>query len=276
MNIRDRFTRIFHRGKSVYDDICKSKLKSTKLHNTLSRIYWMVLLTVTDVVTREVNGVTAKFHVRSPNEYKRAHSLAGEEEIIVDLLSSINSDDIFYDVGANVGTYSCFVGQKLERGKVIAFEPHPRNINPLRVNMMENSIDGEIRECALDEKTGEIGLTSDSNAAGAGQHSLTESGRSAISVPAYTGDELIGETKLKPPTVLKIDVEGAEMRVLRGLKRVLKNQQVRLIYIEIHPDKISEFGDEKESVLSFLTDSGYDIRKIGERKGDIFLRAESI
>lgn len=57
------------------------------------------------------------------------------------MLQTLESDDVFYDIGANVGTYTCFAGQVVDDGNVIAFEPHPANVDRLRENAEPNEID---------------------------------------------------------------------------------------------------------------------------------------
>lgn len=66
-------------------------------------------------VTRTINDTTASFVVTSPQEYACASTAHGDQAVINDLLASLKSDYILYDIGADVGTYTCFAGQIIER-----------------------------------------------------------------------------------------------------------------------------------------------------------------
>ncbi len=130
-------------------------------------------------VTRTINGTTASFAVSSPNEYARASTVHGERPIVDDVLRTLESDDVFYDVGANVGTYTCFAGQVDDDGNVIGFEPHPANVERLRENTSLNDIQAAVRPVALSNERGssELAVSGENDQAGVGTHSLSTDGQ---------------------------------------------------------------------------------------------------
>jgi hypothetical protein len=73
---------------------------------------------------------------------------------------------------------------------------------------------------------------------------------------------------------MKIDVEGAEGSVLRGLHDTLAQSPPRVIYCELHRSKLSDFGDDVDVVYNILTDHGYEVRSVGERRAAEFVRAK--
>ena len=217
-------------------------------------------------VNRTINGITASFTVSSPQEYARASTVHGERSVVADVIQTLEFDDVFYDVGANVGTYSCFAGQVVDDGNVIAFEPHPANVDRLRENASLNDIQVEVRSVALSNEHGssELSVSGDHDQAGTGTHSLsTGEDEQTFEIETVEGDRLIKEEEIRPPSVMKIDVEGAEQLVLEGLRSTLKNGHCHTIYCEVHPDRISEFGGSEQELRTLLRTSGYSVDHIG-------------
>jgi FkbM family methyltransferase len=130
----------------------------------------------------------------------------------------VGTGDKVLDIGANVGFYTLLSSHLVgPTGRVVAFEPVPRNLRYLHdhihVNRLENV---EVIEAAVGEKAGEIAFD-DSSGSATGKISTT--GR--LRVPLVTVDELVAKGAVPAPTVLKIGVEGAEGMVLRGARRSL-------------------------------------------------------
>jgi hypothetical protein len=84
--------------------------------------------------------------------------------------------------------------------------------------------------------------------------------RGRLDVEVWPGDQLVGD---EPPTVVKIDVEGAELSALRGLSRTLSNDVCRLIYCEIHPAALAERGNSATNVRECLREHGFAVEQIG-------------
>ncbi len=227
-------------------------------------------------VTRTIDGTTASFVVSSPKEYARASTVHGERPVIADVLRTLDSDDVFYDIGANVGTYTCFAGQRVDDGNVIAFEPHPANVDRLRENATLNEIQLEVLSVALSNEHGvsELDVSGVEDRAGVGTHSLsTGDTERSIEIETVEGDRIIEEGRVPSPSVIKIDVEGAEQLVLEGLTSTLESGQCHTVYCEVHPDRISDFGGSERELRELLTESGYTIQTIGDRSPEYFLKA---
>jgi hypothetical protein len=88
-----------------------------------------------------------------------------------------------------------------------------------------------------------------------------------IKVPVITGDELISSGEVARPDVLKIDVEGAEMKVLQGLSEAANIRavicEVPLPAEELCPS-ISDFGSSPQELHTFLKERGFIVQKVGE------------
>jgi FkbM family methyltransferase len=193
-----------------------------------------------------------------------------EGDIVEAVLSDITDSDVFYDVGANVGLYTCFISQKSKQ--TIAFEPHPENAVRLRENVTLNEIRNlEIRDEALSDTNGDAELAvTGVDVAGEGTHSLaTGSEDKTVEIQTVRADSL--PTEVPEPDVVKIDVEGAEMSVLRGMGDLIDS--CRVVYCETHAKKLNQRCESHEDVVNLLSESGFSVEELESRGEETFLRA---
>jgi FkbM family methyltransferase len=183
--------------------------------------------------------------------------LQAEQQVLEDLISEVQSDDVFWDVGAANGLYTCLIYITLGEN-VISFEPHPIRRGELKRNLQRNEISATIRTEALSDIEGEaeIGYSIDPDR-------KTGTFRATL----VRGDRLIKQEYVEPPTIIKIDVEGAELDVLRGLDKHIKTKSCRLIYIELH-NEISDFGATRQELEDYLYDCNFTIETITKRRVD--------
>lgn len=170
--------------------------------------------------------------------------------------------DVFVDVGAYIGLYSLpaakIVGAK---GRVIAFEPYPGSRDLLDANVALNSVAGIVRveSCAIGDETG----TRELRAAGVCSiNTLTPS-----TVKAFAEDQPVSTLEVSVttldlycqqrqivPTFVKIDVEGWELHVLRGMERVLRSEAV--VVCEMHPQLWNDGPQTAAEILRVLGRNG--------------------
>jgi FkbM family methyltransferase len=158
---------------------------------------------------------------------------------------------VFYDVGANVGFLSLLAAKLVgPSGHVVCFEPFGAVVPILRQNLEQNGMHNyEIVEAAVGDRAGTARLATDR---GSLRAMLTDDADAATDVRLVTLDEV----DKGAPAVVKIDVEGAESRVLRGMTNMLRDDKPVLI-IEIH-------GDQHEPVTTILREAGYDTRVLND------------
>lgn len=220
--------------------------------------------------TIETAGVRADYHLTTNMEYRMLTALQNEEKVMENIIDGLQADDVFYDVGANVGRYTCLAANT--DANVVAFEPNPRNVKRLHDNLDLNRGTAQVFEVALSNETGEAELTLvRDNEIGEGGHSLA-GGSSTTTVDTYRGDDLIQDEGLRSPTVVKIDVEGAEYAVLQGLEHTLRSERP-MLYIEVHPHKLPDFGQTDDDVVDFVTELGYETATIEDRGQGYFIKA---
>lgn len=165
---------------------------------------------------------------------------------------TVKKGDVVFDIGAQAGFYSLLAAELAgEDGKVFAFEPLPKNILLLKRNINLNNYKNIfVREEAVSDK-------SDTNCPfEPGSSNFTgkicETGE--LKVNAVSLDDLVSQNKLPAPDVLKIDVEGAELAVLKGASLTVK---------KYHPDIfLSIHGKENSGeLIYFFENSGYNLEK---------------
>ncbi len=153
------------------------------------------------------------------------------------MVRHLGSGGVFYDIGANIGFFA-LVGARLvgSDGIVYAFDAAPDNAEAIRTNAQLNGCRNvEVIAKAVSSQGGRVRLQvvedqSWSKLEGYGEHPDTVN---VIEVEAVTIDALLDEGALRPPTMVKIDVEGAEMAVLEGMRRTLQEHRPAII-CELH------------------------------------------
>jgi len=207
-----------------------------------------------------IGGVSASFHLPSADQYNRIDNTYNrEKKIMADLLDHCREDDVFYDVGANVGIYTCLVGQRLSAsGTIVGFEPVPELAHETRRNAFLNGVSHRLFEVALSDKKGISRFYLREGTAGHGlDNSETGDISGAIEVDVVDGGDFVDVLPVPEPTIMKIDVEGAEYDVLAGLEPVLDS--LRHVYVEMHRTDLEDFGHSEQEVYDLLESRGFEI-----------------
>jgi FkbM family methyltransferase len=159
------------------------------------------------------------------------------------MLRYLRSGDLFVDVGANVGVYSSFACS--HGAEVVAFEPFPKALEEVRQNARLNGCTMRAEACAIAERNGTAHFSGFDADGATGK--LSDSG---LEVPIRTLDSAVA----KQPALIKIDVEGAELRVVRGALGTLEAGTVLLV--EVHRNLLG--GSHKE-LWEALAQMGYEM-----------------
>jgi FkbM family methyltransferase len=189
-----------------------------------------------------------RFHCTSLMEEYRARTLYVKEEGTINWLRRhVQPGDVFLDIGANIGIYTLVAAQQVgRRGIVYAFEPHIVNFQTLLRNIEANHFQDRVQSfsCALHEHSGMLDFNYCSLEPGssASQLGATKDGEDQEFTPvarelkhASAIDDLVDEGVIRPPTHVKIDVDGNEMLILRGMRRLLAGAAApRTLQVEIN------------------------------------------
>lgn len=165
------------------------------------------------------------------------------------------------DIGANIGIVASLMARRVgPGGSVTAFEPHPGVAADLRKSAGRSARENpecaviDVREEALADCVGQGALVEGAAfPSSRGESRLAESGEAGISVRQVTLDEVVGERTVG---LAKIDVEGRELRVLRGAESVLGGRRLRHVVFEGRPG-------EREAVIDSLRTTEYTVFALG-------------
>ena len=176
--------------------------------------------------------------------------------------SLLRPGDTFLDVGANHGSYSLIAAPVVGAdGVVLAFEPQPRLATLLRRSFAANAFGhAEVLEIACSERDGRATFHVSRTASGTG--GLYEgfsggAGRKRFTVPLCRLEDRISGRTLPGRVLMKLDVEGSELPVIRGAASFLRERQP-LILLELNPSSAKSAGYEVGDLLCSLAELGYD------------------
>jgi len=175
-------------------------------------------------------------------------------------IKAVKKGNVLFDVGANVGYYTV-LGSKLvgSEGKVFSFEPLVRNISYLyrhvEINKLENV---NIIPCACSDSFAIVNFVQENNTAmGHIEDKIANSSNIKMTVAlSITLDEVATKLNIKP-SVLKIDVEGAELSVLHGAEAIISNLKP-FIFLSVHSDLL------RTECLNYLSKFGYKFEPLQE------------
>lgn len=208
-----------------------SRLKDTPI----DKIWNLYRIKKLETVTAVFDTPAGKLRLEIPQGHpflEKAEKPGGHEPALTrELENVINEETVFYDVGARFGYHtilSMILG--VSENQIHAFEGHPVSFSVLKRNHNDNT-----------------SLTNSFVGDGSNNHSL---------------DDYISRNQ--DPTVLKIDVEGTELNVLRGATDLLSKSKPKL-YIEIHPHLIHRSNGEVVDIYKLLKSNGYQLSILNHR-----------
>ncbi|MCS7162211.1 MAG: FkbM family methyltransferase [Bacteroidia bacterium] len=205
------------------------------------------------IPTFDENSILALFH--------RDHRL--EEYDLRFVARFLRQGDIFIDIGAHHGLYSLLADICVKPyGKVISFEPSPRERSRLLNNIAANKLEKivHVEAYALTDKKGEATLFVSSSYE-SGLNSLKPPNsqfniESTITIQTYTLDDYVKEHSINTIRLIKMDAEGAELSILRRSIDVLT--RIRPVWlIEVESFRTLPWGYAAEEILRFLEAYGY-------------------
>ncbi len=193
---------------------------------------------------------------------------AWEPEVTKYIGSRIASGMTAIDVGADTGYYTLLFAKRVRRlGRVIAFEPIPSARKVLEDNIRLNGYTNvTVCDFALFSSNGLVALESPRILSRIDPTKTTNI-KTGISIRTRTFDECVSELEVQRIDLVKIDVEGAELDVLLGMKNSLDKYHPALL-IEVHPDHIGHFGHSIEHLVRFLEDMEYSIEPVDKPTPD--------
>ena len=211
------------------------------------------------------NEVNLTFHVPNRINFYRISSFSTKEPETLEWIDGFQKDKVFWDIGANIGLYSCYAAKKKEC-KVYAFEPSVFNLELLSRNIHINSLSEKITIVTnpLSDVTDfKNFFITDKDWGGAFSifgESLDHYGKPSkknyfYKTLGFSVDEMIKNMKFKQPNYIKMDVDGIEHLILKGSLDVLKN--AKSILIEVNKN----YKKQSNDIEKYLSVSGFKLKK---------------
>lgn len=199
-------------------------------------------------------GINLKLHPESRNAFEhfcyRSPAMVNEMDAFIELAKSKTQ---LLDIGALHGVFSLAFASASEAKSALAVDASPLAFSKLLYNIHVNPLAKVVPiECALSDHNGEVQMHFEwEHAVSAGSSS-----NNSFAVACITGDKLCEENKFAPD-IIKIDVEGHEVKVLKGLQKTISKHKP-LIFLELHPDRIRQEFDQLQDIITILKDAGYN------------------
>jgi FkbM family methyltransferase len=205
-----------------------------------------------DVVISHGVGAGLKFNAAGANP---GYALGTTEPPVQEALQRlVKPGDVVYDIGANVGFFTVLLGRLVEPGgTVAAFEPLPATAESLRKNAALNGFAhvtvfaNAVGRCAGNVK---LALREESTWAKLADADTTGP---TLEVPMVAIDDLVEAETIRPPSLVKIDVEGAELEVIEGMRRTL---------LKHRPVVLCEMHGKNAAFAALMRELRYDVRAI--------------
>ena len=274
MNALRRFLRNPKFLRFAYNPKLVSALTTFRLAANLRNHHYRSVVQADGIYRTSLSGIQAMFRVQNPRDLLRVEYILMEETQGLEIvMRSLGPGHVFLDIGANVGVYTILSARTVgEAGRVVAFEPEIRHFSRLQENLTLNGL-CNVRpfRVALGEEEGAGRLyvkgTPSPSLVAPGGH--LEASAEYEPVEVVIGDEFWKIHDLPPPRVVKIDVEGFELSVLRGLRGLLSGPATRLLVCEIHPWA----GITVQDVRGLVASMGFRDIATSPRQGEVHMFA---
>jgi len=178
-------------------------------------------------------------------------------EVIATVTTLLRAGDSFLDIGANLGfvtlTASRIVGQQ---GRVFAIEPNPTLVTRLTRMLSHNQISNvEVLPYAAGDSTGSIGLSQDAHHGN--NQLIADLAAAPVVVPMHRVDDLLrGRLPATGRLMVKIDVEGAEPMVLRGMPELISRPETMFL-VEVSDHRLRQGGSSADALFGTMRTNGY-------------------
>lgn len=256
--------------------ITKTLAKYLGVQRPVSRIYQKLMSRKFQSIERlviNVDDIRMIFSIKDPYSKEwllRYHDGGIHEEPVTRLmLQALKDAKCFVDIGTNLGWYTLLASKRMPNGVVYGFELDELNYDLLKQNIeMNHCRNITAIHAAVSDHEGTVQYARKSHKPSSVfrilPDSSAESPENLVEVPALTLDGFIADTKIIPD-VIKIDVEGAEAKVLLGMKKILAQGNAKL-FLEIHPKWLPAFQASVGEILGLLIDNGYEIHEVQEMR----------
>tara|TARA_B100000242_G_scaffold157575_1_gene112584 strand:- start:1917 stop:2753 length:837 start_codon:yes stop_codon:yes gene_type:complete len=223
----------------------------------------------------KLDNSNLSFYIPNQLILYRVKTFFSKEPEIIEWIDNFKKESVFYDVGANIGLYSCYASKKMN-AKTFSFEPSVFNLENLSKNIYLNNLSDKITiipNPLYTKKTISEMNMSNIDIGGAlstFKEDYSHDGKKIqtifkFRVPGTTIDKFIEEYSLPYPDYLKIDVDGIEHLILQGANKTLK--KIKSIFIEVNEN----FYHHKKTIEKILLENDFEFVS---KHSDITIKSE--
>jgi len=180
------------------------------------------------------------------------------------ILSLMQDDFVFFDIGANIGWYTCNVAKKFPKTKIYSFEPIPQTFTDLENNVIINKFDNvSLYNIGLSNVNDSISFYYDKENSGCTsmQHTAQENVE-RVDVEVAKFDDFFADNSIKALDFIKCDVEGAELLVFEGGQKCIK-EHLPIIFTEMLRKWSAKFDYHPNEIIELFKKLGYSCYDIG-------------
>lgn len=215
-----------------------------------------------DLVTVEADGLVLSGPMTALRTLTQIGAGTYEQTLTALFKAALETRQVVVDVGAHVGYYTLIAAREVgPAGRVYAFEPDPRTQPFLEGNARRNGLANVtvVRAAASDTvTTREMYLASNANRSSLHPSATLDGLERMATVDSVSVDSVLGDRKAD---VVKVDAEGSEPEVLRGMQRSLKPETV--VFLEFNPPVLESAGDDPRRFGRWLFDAFERVERIG-------------
>lgn len=194
----------------------------------------------------------------------------------------MSEDEVIVELGTWLGVYSVMLAKFVSpKGRLIGFEPDPAAYRQCVLNLALNHVsNAHVLPLAASNAPGMISLYTNHQFGNSGSSILdtlqVKEGcrKTSVQVPVVSLASILSAMNVTP-TVLKIDIEGAEDLALEGAGDLLAGKGLK-IFLEVHHDHLTRRGKSGEYILKILADSGKKIRFLDDNEKSPYRRGEEV
>lgn len=181
-----------------------------------------------------------------------------EKAFLNAFLGACTEGSVVYDIGAHIGVFCLFAGKVVgASGKVFAFEMDSQNHNSLCLNVRRNKMACiKVIKKAVSSACGTLRYRRTTEESGDGAASVCVNDQATHEAEMVCIDHLVARREIDAPDVVKIDVEGHELAVIKGMRETLRANSVK-IFVEVHASLLQECGSSYDELNAALEDLDY-------------------
>jgi len=184
-------------------------------------------------------------------------AIKGKYDDVFGIVNCLSPGMAFLDIGANAGVFSLVASQRVgPNGIVVAFEPSSSNFHSLMNNIEIGACENIYPfRCAVDTSVRLIGFSQGPSTHSGVSRLCKNSSTKVFAIGGEVLDQLLSTLISSRSTVVKIDVEGAEMSVLKGLgKPFLSLKSIKAVVMEIDSQLLESFGAKSSEIYDFMAE----------------------